>query len=628
MLQVTSQTTRQETSNVIEFFEEQEHSLEEITHHSHPSSSLLLVPSTHSHPSPSGSLTRGQGLGSPRSPSPSAASVGLHHLDNLIRLMEQLSNLKDENVRLRKKCDFLETTRDLMKARSELMTTSESSSASASTSYHQSLPPKRHKGGVTAHYQHHHLQHHSRRDEAREGARPRLSSAEDMGFIEISESASDGRPKRPKSAMHKRSFSTGSLEVEILDETTEATRQARIPKSKSGKSVFAKSPKQKGKSSKWARVKKVLTGQFFYEDLGTTLKSLKEFGRSPQRYSAVSSEGGQHDYPASPRFQRRHPHHPQFEHNTSLDPELLSSRPRPQSISPTPDSSSSATTGGCSPLPPGPEGRSGAGEELGTDIWMGPQDWWDQYEASRRQHREEGHNAGRASEASSSDLSSVIEVKTMYLGSGQKDTERLLRVKPLIRRRSSPSLLTKDSDSSNREDDDDDFTNVKPVHRASSYKGEEISSDLQKVDLRGVPVTTTSGVIMTTSGSSKDSASKKLHQKAWGRVKEIIHVRKDSDKKRKKRERAGISDREESSTWSQEETSEFDVEALLDETLLGDFGDGVMGRSTPRTSPMILPRAVESRTAAVGKSLSESPPQNLMGLPASAAGADMAALLG
>ncbi|KAL8608764.1 hypothetical protein ACOMHN_063989 [Nucella lapillus] len=545
-VQVPRPTARQDTTEVLEFFQEQDGSLEPA-----PRPHLLAVPGPRQ-----ASLHRGQ-----RSPSPGGLhpSIGLSHLDNLIRLMEQLSTLKDENTRLRKKCDYLETTKSLLKARSDLMSASDSSSASASG--FTSLPPARHKG-------HHHRHHHRNGSGTREaeGGRPRLFSAEDVQCLEISESASDSRPKRPKAPLHKRSFSTGSLEVEILDETS--TAEGRITKSKSGKSVGgAKSPKQKSKGSKWARVKKVLTGQFWYEDLGTTLKSLKELGRSAQRYSTVSSEG--QDFGSSAQQQRSL--------DSSLDPDLLGPRlPRVSSAS------AEASSADRSPTIPGP-GESGGVEEPGTDIWMGPPGWWEQYEASRH---------GEAS-ATASDVSSVIEVKTMYLGSKNKDTERLLKVNTLTRRQSSPSLTTKtgegEGEGDEEEEEGEEREEAHPVHRSASYKSEDLdrSKDL-------------SSTVPSSSSSGKPD-SKKLHRKAWGRVKDIIHVRKDSVKKRSRR---GAEREKDSSEWSQgEEVSEVDMEGLLEEQVSGVFGEGVVGRSTPRTSPRVAPRQPSS-----SKSFSESPP--------------------
>lgn len=48
-------------------------------------------------------------------------SVGIDHLDNLVRLMEQLSSLKEENTTLRRKCAFLEDTKCILKVRQGLL---------------------------------------------------------------------------------------------------------------------------------------------------------------------------------------------------------------------------------------------------------------------------------------------------------------------------------------------------------------------------------------------------------------------------------------------------------------------------------------------------------------------------
>lgn len=545
-VQIAQPPLKDESMQALEFFEDKDLSLDGVT------STLLVVPTTHS------STPKG-----PRSPSPSSlhARVGLSHLDNLIKLMEQLSTLRDENLRLRKKCDYLETTKKLLQARSEMM------AADPQPVSYTTLPAK-----------HRHKTLDVRREADPNSGRPRLPSAEDVQSMDISETSSDQRHKRHAGSMHKRSFSTGSLEVEILDETsTRNGRDVLITKSKSGKSVLGmKSPgsKQKAKGSKWARVKKVLTGQKLYEDLGTTIRSLKELGRSAQRYSSVSASN---EYsPASSRVTENQSIDSGV--STSLDMDTGLRLPRTSS------SSAEVSSAGRSPNQTSEAGL----EELGTEIWMGPPGWWEQYEARKQ------------SEAStSSDVSSVIEVKTMYLGSKQKDTERLLRVKPLIRRQSSPSLTTKE-DELPLEDDDD----LHQVHRSASYKGEDLG--LPKVGL-GAAV-------------KGERDSKKLHRTAWGRVKEMIHVRKDSVKKRRDRD---------SLEWSQgEEISEGDLEGLMEEHWQGEFGEGVVSRSTPKTSPVVVPRQPSS------KSFSESPPQTVLEtscpsrMATSAGSVEMASLLG
>ncbi|KAH9519712.1 hypothetical protein Btru_070709 [Bulinus truncatus] len=275
---------KRDVTDVMQFFQEQEKSLQ---------ASFLSLPKT--------------GQRKQRSPSPKIHHVaGLQHLDNLIHLMEQLTSLKDENTRLRKRCDYLESTKVLLQAKRDLSFESSSSSSGFVT-----LQTK-HKHHHHAHHHHHH-HHHQQQQQYRqqlletaqktsdheqqqqiivsrlqaEGSRrlsrPRISSAEELDFYVQVDTSSDQRPKRPKTSMHKRSFSTGSLEVpsDFSPEASGLDTRKRS-KSKPGRSIFSKSTgsKQKTKSSKWARVKKVLTGQKLYEDLGTTIRSIRDLGRS------------------------------------------------------------------------------------------------------------------------------------------------------------------------------------------------------------------------------------------------------------------------------------------------------------------------------------------------------------
>uniref|UniRef100_A0A0B7ARE1 Uncharacterized protein n=1 Tax=Arion vulgaris TaxID=1028688 RepID=A0A0B7ARE1_9EUPU len=205
---------------------------------------------------------------------------------------------------------------------------------------------------------------------------------------------------------------------------------------------------------------------------------------------------------------------------------------------------------------------------------MGPPDWWQEYEA----RKESGGTS------SNSDISSVIEVTTMYLG-GKKDMtvsmtsstttavttpstsvttaaqEIYLSIEnPLQRRQSSPSLVMKES----AEEDDillelaTGLESSRILHKSASCKSADL--DIQNLgDIR---------------------QSKKSHRSAWGRVKDIIHTRRDSIKKKPKRGKSGV---------DSEETSEIDVEAMLEEHWRSDvFDEGLTGRSTPKSSPMVI----------------------------------------
>lgn len=239
--------------------------------------------------------------------------------------------------------------------------------------------------------------------------------------------------------------------------------------------------------------------------------------------------------------------------------------------------------------------------DLTSDIWMGPPDWWEEYEA----RKESGGSTN-------SDISSVIEVTTMYLGTKKESTtstlvasapnENYLTVdKSLPRRQSSPSLSVKEAA---EEDDVLDELAVtsdsrRPLHKSSSCK----SADL---DLPKSP-----------EFSSEGRQSKKSHRTAWGRVKDIIHTRKDSIRKRPKRERTGI---------DSEEPSEVDMEAILEDQWRSE---GAGERTTPRTSPMAI-RQHNGRGEALTTSPSSGHPKRSPTRTSSYQGgpADMAALLG
>ena len=238
---------------------------------------------------------------------------GLEHLDNLVRLMEQLGSLKDENSRLRQRCHYLESTKVLLQARKDLA----AFEAGITPARFKTMPAKQQKQRHF-HHRHHHY-HHQKKSEAEyqtsretslldvsggfEGGaasprrRSRISSAEELDYLEFVDSSSDQRPKRPKSGLPKRSFSTGSLEVPselLLGDVSEGETRKRL-KSKTGRSIFSSKSGAKSKSaksgSKWARVKKVLTGQKIYEDLGTTIRTIRDLGRSSGGHSRHSTSG-------------------------------------------------------------------------------------------------------------------------------------------------------------------------------------------------------------------------------------------------------------------------------------------------------------------------------------------------
>ncbi|CAE1241994.1 unnamed protein product [Acanthosepion pharaonis] len=256
---------KRNSAHIMEFFEEQEKSFQE---HFRTLPKPIKIKKT-------------------RSPSPSMMrqSVGLDHLDNLVRLMEQLTNLRDENNRLKKKCAYLESTKYLLQVKSEM------SDDRAPLGY-MSLPSKAKQKQQKA------IKDSSEGDfspSSSDPPRQRLSSVDSSQTIEVIETASDQTPKRPKTTkLYKRSFSTGSLEIpsDIMEQDISEECNIVIVSDYDSKDSKpgSKSPCSKKKStkfSKWARVKKILTRQKLMDDSGSGMKVVKDGGKPGQSQQAA-----------------------------------------------------------------------------------------------------------------------------------------------------------------------------------------------------------------------------------------------------------------------------------------------------------------------------------------------------
>lgn len=501
---------------------------------------------------------------SPRSPSPSPVrqSIGLDHLDNLVRLMEQLGSLRDENSKLKKRCAYLESTKYLLQVRSDLA----GDTTSPATNYpynYRSLPSRRSsKRKKMADKENLH------------GVRPRLSSSEDIEF-EVMESCSDQSPKRPKhAALHKRSFSTGSLEIpsDIMEQSGEDESDKVHSKSydkgmkQNGKSAKANS-KKSSKSSKWARVKKVISGPRL-EDIRFSLRSFKG-GHS--RYSMP----GTHQELTVPSAGITESRSVDSGVGSGLEAESQEGRGKPSS------------SGG----PPSPSAYQlkhtipelSKHDELSSEIWMGPPGWLEKHEKEKLESPKEN-------------LGTEITSDMLYgkiLTHREGEMERYLTV-PLTRRKSSPSLVD--------EALTDDSLEAARLHRSSSYKDKslELENSEDKENSNG--------------DSPKSDKEKKYHKTAWGKVKDMIHTRKDSLKRRYSR-KPGKSDADQMG----EELSEVDIEICEE---LDDILEGPLGRSTPKSSPIVIRQNHD-------KSLSDSPP-GMKAVPQRLDGGsvDVAALLG
>ncbi|XP_033755867.1 LOW QUALITY PROTEIN: uncharacterized protein LOC117338615 [Pecten maximus] len=439
------------------------------------------------------------------SPSPVRQSVGLDHLDNLVRLMEQLSNLKDENSKLKRKCAYLESTKSILEVKTaleqEIMSQTEYSYArSEQTSY------GKHKV-----------------------SRPRLPSAEDMCFFDLEQSASDSySSKRSKHVTHKRSRSTGSLDIpsEILEQSGEEENLDKVhsksyEKTDKSKSLKSSSSKRKSKVSNWVKFKRVITKPRFPEDIGFSLKSIKDLGRGSKELTVPISTV----------------------ENRSVDSgvgsglEVEGQEVRRSTSSGEPSSPTQGRELGVE----GEGEEEDEEEEFGTEIWMGDPEWLEKHE----------------SEIESDVTKEVIVLNTATSG------EQYLNV-TIPRRKSSPSLI---------DDTPTDLTEeYLNLRRSSSYKGRSSHGDLS--DLKD---------------TSTDSPKLGKKKPTWGkRVKSIVHTRKDSIKRKLIGKRGEL-----------EHSNEELLEAEICEERYTEQ-EGPLGRSTPKTSPMCIPRHKSSDEADQG----------------------------
>lgn len=201
-------------------------------------------------------------------------SAGLEHLDNLVRLMEQLTALKDENTKLRKRCEYLESTRTLLQTKSEMLSSDRNSSLGFMT------PPPNNK-------------YNYKRDVLADSniqalKKPRKSKSEEFELLDVTDSSSDEVTKKGAVSVFSRSFSTGSLAVqpdrgmEVAEVTSKKRNKGYARRMKS---------KQKSKSSKWTRVKRALTGQKSHDGGRVSARTLRDQRRSSHHPSSGDTRG-------------------------------------------------------------------------------------------------------------------------------------------------------------------------------------------------------------------------------------------------------------------------------------------------------------------------------------------------
>ncbi|XP_061174996.1 uncharacterized protein LOC133184138 isoform X2 [Saccostrea echinata] len=452
----SSKSSQQEellNAQVLEFFEEHGKNIQE--QQQQQQQTQALVPHFQQHK---------------RSPSPSAVrqSIGLDHLDNLVKLMEQLSTLRDENLKLKKKCDYLESTKHLLQIKSAV----ESEIGYLTQGGSNSLPKPKSKS----------------KSAVRVKTRQRLPSAEDAQCLERMEVHSESSIKRPKTVpLSKRSFSTGSIDIpsDIMEQSGEeeisekilslSTNKSRRSSRSSSKASKSPTTKRKAKTSNWSKIIKVITRQ-----------------KAPEPY-AISMKG-------SRKSQQGRPHSKELTVPISaVDGRSVDSGVGSGLEADGTEAQRKSTSSG-EPMSPPPftkeELKQKEEMDLTSDIWMGPPEWI-------KKHEDEFSTV-------TSDQSEK-EIIILKSNDSKDDSDYLLQV-PITRRKSSPSLLDhSDREEDSSDEEEEDFT---PLRRSSSYK---VQSTQENSDIKDVV--------------DSPKLIKKSHKTPLGKVGKIFHVRKDSIKK-------------------------------------------------------------------------------------------------
>ena len=163
--------------------------------------------------------------------------VGLEHLDNLVRIMTQLSQLRDENSHLRNRCDFLQNTKSLLKIQNDMV---HMKSMRSKTKPHTRLMQYLSTPGHTL--------------RARESSRSLLSPDPLAGAM------MEPLVRKPVK-LHHRSQSMGS--IDMLDVEMDAANENHKSEEKPVKErgMRSRESKKSKRFSKWYRMKKVFTGK-------------------------------------------------------------------------------------------------------------------------------------------------------------------------------------------------------------------------------------------------------------------------------------------------------------------------------------------------------------------------------
>lgn len=525
-----------------------------------------------------------------RSPCSPIAGAGVEHLDNLVRLLEQLTKVKQQNRCLRKKCQYLENTKSLLYVHNMMLKTQMSKSGSPKIKGRSKSAKIPGRSKVLLH------QH--------------VSDGEILGHHYASDSSDDGDLREQTTSWTKpnkltqRSQSVGSINVDLVDidltlgaghivQHHLSKRQDKIAKEFNRfEAMFSKSKI----SSKWERVKKVFSGK-----PETSTKSEHATITAEQLVRANSK------YASKPPSSL-----PQMIPGASSSTHDSSEKQSRTSTSP-----SSPTTGPGEPSSP----TSLENEPIIPCVIADDQDTYEEILVMGGMDSFldlESNHGNHSPSPYSDDGQMETRFPTPKPGSmsassdAEKSKSNFLTVQQssLRRRQSSPTLcMSDDSDARSTEARGDslELPRTPTIQRSSSFKVTKSTESFADVSDDSSNRATT----------PKGSEGRKYHshRSAWGRVKDIIHTRKDSLKRKNKRSNSAGDMLPDASTMDglYDYGSKSDVEDITyDRDNLDDIsprssspklirkGSGHKGHTSgsPRTSP---PRARKSERP-------ESPP--------------------
>lgn len=390
--------------------------------------------------------------------------MGMEHLDLLVKLMEQLSHLKEENSQLRHKCTYLSDVHSLMRVQSKMLAKDARWKVKGQAS----------KGSLR---------------------KKKVEEQEDTDSSDM-----DDLPEsRKKPKLHHRSQSVGSIQIERIDLELGGKDSVKSSEKVKDASRFEAMFSKSKITSKWERVKKVFSGKPEQGNKEHTTITAEQLVRANSKHSMALSPQQLQPLPNIPTSKSYdcgmgglRPESPETRDHRLLRPSLSAGDaayppPSPSSIQSEPLVHSLITD-----IPS--VTTDGIYEEV-LPV-MSPDD-------------------GISSMAGEAEVR--VTASKDYSSSDEPRSPQFLSVQDSLmmkRRQSSPALsLCDESEFQNMSLDGKDSK----LGRSHSFKASK--SDVE------------------TTGSESYLQRKKCKSSrtAWGRVKDIIHTRKDSLKRKNKR---------------------------------------------------------------------------------------------